>query len=671
MSDNPLKPMKLFPRNLTAHADTVVRGNPVSSRPESGVENCWPGLEFDQRNLEKAFFPGLLFEFHNGLGTILREFDPKGPAGKFFKKSDIAKGIYLTFVQGLIVQGHVGTTPTQTVFSFIPPAELENWRVVRDFEPGPIAIALSRQKIYNKVIVQDTADDANTYSTDNLESLFATRKNRQERDLVLLFADLAKFIDDDGVIDPVLIPPGHLTRSMCSPWQYDFTDCGCFFWASNKPDMVASDDQPLQILNFQRKDRSGDRHSEPTDWILKNSDPEQGSAWDSFNALGHVDIINHFNNLKFVVYGHERDDYVPATPPQPARLLTRQEVIDRLKVLAGVEHALCVEYLYAYYSLKLPPGFGPKREPWEPPNRPPNETSVAARIFTAADEVLRVAIDEMRHFRWVNEMLIEFGQPWVLDRATVIGIDFPEMTKPGFNRKFELKPLTRETLDWFIAVEKASPDHNVGTIDGMYTRILVSIEQGPEFQAEPDERDRLAHFVKLIIDEGVDHYHRYLRVENALDGIPESEYLRVIGPPKPAADPNSDIGMLQVVADASYKVLLQALDFVFQQGTRQRGAMLEAARRGMYNVDEACRSLSERGQGALFQIAPAVAVTAAAAAKIVATGPLSVHQVGDPLRPQFDRLRGSSDPRLRELADRMEGKLAELTAALEKTARSG
>ena len=57
-SDDKLKAMKLFPRNMTARADVVVRGNPVTTRPESGVENSWPGLEFDHRNLEKVFFKG-------------------------------------------------------------------------------------------------------------------------------------------------------------------------------------------------------------------------------------------------------------------------------------------------------------------------------------------------------------------------------------------------------------------------------------------------------------------------------------------------------------------------------------------------------------------------------------------------------------------------------------
>src|SRR3954454_19108339 len=54
---------KIIPRNLTARAAYRVPGNPASTRLESGVGNCYPGLEFDHRNLDRRFFPGLLFEF--------------------------------------------------------------------------------------------------------------------------------------------------------------------------------------------------------------------------------------------------------------------------------------------------------------------------------------------------------------------------------------------------------------------------------------------------------------------------------------------------------------------------------------------------------------------------------------------------------------------------------
>src|SRR3954469_7836135 len=54
---------KIFPRNLTAQAAYLVPGNPVVTRPEDAVANCFPGLEMDVRNLDRRFFPGLVFDF--------------------------------------------------------------------------------------------------------------------------------------------------------------------------------------------------------------------------------------------------------------------------------------------------------------------------------------------------------------------------------------------------------------------------------------------------------------------------------------------------------------------------------------------------------------------------------------------------------------------------------
>src|SRR5262250_977283 len=60
-------PVKLIPRNVAAMrrgqtaaaAVRLVSGNPVSTRLESGIGNCFPGLECDLRNLERRFFPFL------------------------------------------------------------------------------------------------------------------------------------------------------------------------------------------------------------------------------------------------------------------------------------------------------------------------------------------------------------------------------------------------------------------------------------------------------------------------------------------------------------------------------------------------------------------------------------------------------------------------------------
>src|SRR6266478_8002643 len=41
-----------------------------------------------------------------------------------------------------------------------------------------------------------------------------------------------------AVISRELAPPGELTQSLCSPWQNDYRECACFYWAATRPDYV-------------------------------------------------------------------------------------------------------------------------------------------------------------------------------------------------------------------------------------------------------------------------------------------------------------------------------------------------------------------------------------------------------------------------------------------------
>jgi hypothetical protein len=140
----------------------------------------------------------------------------------------------------------------------------------------------------------------------------------------------------------------------------------------------------------------------------------------------------------------------------------------------------------------------------------------------------------------------------------------------------------------------------------------------------------------------------------------ESKYLRVRTGPR-RARAGSAAKILQDTVDGSYAVLLRSLDYVFQQGDQQRGAMLEAARRAMYNIDDACRSLSEQGFGGLFNL-PRMATAKAGSVK-------TPRDIGQPLRRHLTSLRKSKHPDLRALADRMDGKLAELTESIATTVR--
>ena len=43
------------------------------------------------------------------------------------------------------------------------------------------------------------------------------------------------------VIDEDLVQPGELTQSLCSPWQNDYRECACYYWAASRPDYVNVD----------------------------------------------------------------------------------------------------------------------------------------------------------------------------------------------------------------------------------------------------------------------------------------------------------------------------------------------------------------------------------------------------------------------------------------------
>jgi hypothetical protein len=35
-----------------------------------------------------------------------------------------------------------------------------------------------------------------------------------------------------------LVRPGELTQGLCSPWQNDYRECACYYWAASRPDYV-------------------------------------------------------------------------------------------------------------------------------------------------------------------------------------------------------------------------------------------------------------------------------------------------------------------------------------------------------------------------------------------------------------------------------------------------
>ncbi|MGH3915933.1 MAG: ferritin-like domain-containing protein [Pseudonocardiaceae bacterium] len=548
---------KIFPRNLTARADHVVRGNPAGSRPESGVDNCYPGLEFDQRNLDTAFFPGLLFEFHRPDGARLRSVGTTGSAAEQgLRDADLP--LYLWAVCGrTTVDQDEANAPTFTCTGL---DGLEVWRRVHDLLPGAVAVLLGPTPG-----VGSPGSDAVGGSLNGFRQQGRSTVQRDAAGAVeaaVLVAPRARYLDDGGVIDPEVYLPGELTRSLCAPWQYDFRDCGCFYWAASKPDIVTSSDGRFPNLNFQRRDRTS--VPPPTDVVTLAGRSEQ--------ELDYAELVSDWNSLPVVINDRENDSL--GLPPAPAvKELTRKQVLKELDYLATVEHALCVEYLFAHYSLAAPMQLPPTADP------------TTRRVFAAAAEVFSIAIDEMRHFRWVNEALVLLSRPPNIGRADRI--------HRQLDRPFVLKPLTADQLDWFLEIERPSQSIATG-IDGMYVRLLTTIDRRPDLFPE---RDRLVHLLKLIINEGIDHFQRFTAVKEQLTGLAPERYLRPLNRP---ADQLAR-GLIEL-SNQNYAVLLGALSASFTLGDRAGGALLEQSRRAMFSLHETNHVLAARGVAPPFTL---------------------------------------------------------------------
>ncbi|MFE2124231.1 ferritin-like domain-containing protein [Rhodococcus aetherivorans] len=555
--DLPTPHGKIFPRNLTARADYLVRGNPAGSRPESGVDNCYPGLEFDQRNLDKAFFPGLIMDFHHPDGSRISAVQGDPAAGQGLVETDLPLSLWALCGRTSVDQ----TEQEARTVSCTGLNGLEVWRQVHDLLPGRVAILVGPGPGRTSPGADAVGGNLNGFRLN--QSNIVQRGPDGAVEAAVFVADRARYLDEEGVIDPDAYQPGELTRSLCAPWQYDFRDCGCFYWAASKPDIVTSADGLHRDLNFQRRDRTST--PPPSDLVTIAGRREL--------ELDYAELIADWNVLPVVLNDREDDALgLPATPLSAP--LSREQVIEELQYLATVEHALCVEYLFAHYSLDAP-----MRLPADADTR-------MRRIYAAADEVFSIAIDEMRHLRWVNEALFTLGRPPRLGRADRI--------HRQLDRPFALRPLTPDHLDWFIEVEAPS-QHTGESIDGMYVRLHQTLLRDPDTFPE---HQRLAHLIKLIIDEGADHYQRFLAVKDHLAGLTPDDYLR---PMHDGSTDPTDMQLLEL-SDLNYALLLGALNTTLTLGDKAGGVLIEQSRRTMFNLHEVNHVLAARGVAPRFTL---------------------------------------------------------------------
>jgi hypothetical protein len=535
-------PLKLLPRNAAAlrrgqdaaSAIRIVAGNPVAARLESGVGNCFPGLECDLRNLERRFFPFL--EIETDFSRLL------------------VASVNLDGVEAARADGTIDD-PTAANYQSIATGidQGATWTVARmegDFGPlGHLDFALNTLTPVSTGptrLPSDAWTAVRLLTESSPVTVTLTRDPGPGR--LTLTGPRARYLDDTGALAR-MFEPGELTQSLCSPWTHDFRDCACFYWASNHPDIAlpplptpspAADDQRWNLAtSWEREDRS-------------IQSPPVATANGGAPELEHHAINRDWQRLNFVLERRERLIPYNASAFVALPLASEAELIRNLRYAAGVELAVMQEYLTAAWSLK------------PPANQP---QPLIGDLRAAFAELLRIAIGEMRHLRAVNDVLSAFAPAGTFQPALGVAARIPDRT-PGTFRPTALRPATPDVIDDFIAIEAPSL-----SVDGLYSRILATMEGG----IGTDEQEQT---IRTVMAEGEDHWQTFLFIREWLGRHQPTDYLRAVNlQPPPAGNPAHQ------TLQQRYLALLEKLHEGYRLGIPAGAPDINAARTEMLAPD--------------------------------------------------------------------------------------
>jgi hypothetical protein len=550
------------PRNRTARAAHRVLGNPASAGLDASVGNCFPGLEIDVRTLDGRFFPGLLFWVVTAPAAPVPEAPPNQAGIRLHA---------LDYLQD----------------PMLPPDSHEPWvQTLLAQLSGSIGVQLSSGRWYLSWIAQG----ANRISTDQADGTpydgelvwrflrcidpglpltigLVQRGVPQPVPQVVLSGYRRRYTGSDGVIDAAF-RPGELTQSLCNPWQHDFRDCACYYWASNHPDVVLGEGSDPDTANTW------------LDWLRRDRTPAGAVAAPPTRAearplqIDHFEINQRWQELSFVIGGHEIEGaYRPPQHEAAPPYRNAAEMIHDLETrLAPLELSLALRYLYGLFSLHTPDEIDAAQWPTMP-----------ADLIATRQAITIVAIGEMTHLRWANQLLWSLAQAGFYPRGRVYRPVLACDAVP-------LRPLDTAALDQYIHIERPG-----GAIDRAYGRCVSTLEQGKY----PRELWQLA--VKIDSD-GLDHFNRFTEMKRTLaayrgapGGGPALPYLRPVKTGTPGQTRE---------ALARVRALLAALNDAYLAQWRSDLAAAQAAidlsRRVMDELRQEAEALGARGIGVPF-----------------------------------------------------------------------
>ncbi|MBK8256621.1 MAG: hypothetical protein IPK82_28615 [Polyangiaceae bacterium] len=291
-------PALLVPRNATADESSarsarraaelhyVAPGNPVSTRPVTSVGNCTPGLEVDFRFVWRRVFTGIL----------LREYDNLVMTAEDPQHADLAMHRLLRVEYPAVEDSNLMRGFSTMTTQIGPnPYNAEQESVVLSIEANPNGVApLEWSNLLARMLHERTGKTVTCYFTREKADLDnpAWEESKRQTYIQRTFVVRAFFEGDTAMISRELAQPGELTQGLCSPWQNDYRECSCYYWAAARPDFVNVEATP-----------SG--RSAGDNWFQKNHDGEYvPDDYVDDRLVLYDDLFNHWEKwLRFAIRG--------------------------------------------------------------------------------------------------------------------------------------------------------------------------------------------------------------------------------------------------------------------------------------------------------------------------------------------------------------------------------
>lgn len=269
---------QICPTNQTAQLEHRCQGNPPGTLLTTAVSNNFPGLEFDYRSIWRHVFEGVtMYE----AGPRVIDVVKGGPADK----AGVKPGMLMIDADGHSLWADVKGPRDET-----KPTVITHFQTQGLEWSNAIAEVVQKhgEKVLCNFVVEPKVAKPDGFYT--RKQLFDQPKFPVSLEVRHMFA--TNLGEGNAVFGHEIVKPGDLTQGLCSPWQNDYRECACYYWAAARPDFVnrTSDGDEITGDNWLQKDFDG--HYEV-----------DGSASKS-KFVSYTDLFRNWESLlRFVIAG--------------------------------------------------------------------------------------------------------------------------------------------------------------------------------------------------------------------------------------------------------------------------------------------------------------------------------------------------------------------------------